>query len=245
MRRPIDTEAICRAFAAQDPRIRYVRQSHNIGLVPNENYVLSQARAALFKWASHDDLYGPELVARCVEVLDERPEVVLCHADMATVDENGDIIEKYEYRLATDSARPAERFRSILFTPGGDDSYGVIRTDVLRRVAPLNSYHNPGRTLVAELALNGPFHQVRELLFFRRDHPARGDRRGSIRAVCANLDPRRGDHSSVRLVSEYVLSYLPAIRRAPLSVADRQRCYAIYLEWLAMRTVRKTVRQPA
>ena len=55
-----------------------------------------------------------------------------------------------------------------------------------------------------ELALHGRFHQVPELLYFRRDHPDRGDRNPTIRAVCANLDPRRADHSTVRLVAEYL-----------------------------------------
>jgi glycosyltransferase involved in cell wall biosynthesis len=231
------TETICRDYAARDPRIRYLRQAHNIGAAPNHNFLVERARGELFKWAAHDDLFAPKLVECCVRALDERPEYVLSHAYMAIVDEHGKTIEEYDYRLRTESPSAPERFRSLLFTEGGDDFYGVVRTSVMRRIAPHDSYHNAGRKLVAEIALYGPFHQVPEVMFYRRDHPGRGDRLGSIRGVCANLDPRRAKHSAARLVTEYVLSYPAAIRRAPLSAADRRRCYEYYLEWLGRRTL--------
>ncbi|HEV7648319.1 MAG TPA: glycosyltransferase [Actinophytocola sp.] len=225
------TEEICRRYAAADQRIRYIRQPHNIGAVPNHNFVLGKARGELFKWAAHDDLYGPELLARCVEALDEHPDIVLSHVDMAIIDGTGDIVHEYDYTLATDSPRAPERFRSLLMTNGGDDEYGVFRTDVLRRVRPYNSYHHAGRPFIAEVALHGPFHQVREVLYFRRDHPDRGDRLPTIRALCANLDPRRARHSTARLVVEYVWAYFAAIANAPASAADRRRCRAYLLKW--------------
>lgn len=237
------TEEICRRYAAMDSRIRYIRQPRNIGAAPNHNVVFAEARGELFKWASHDDLYGKDLLARCVEVLDEHPEVVLCHADMAVLDGAGEIIRIYDYTMATDSPRAPERFRSLLVTDGGDDEYGVIRSDVLRRVSPPDSYHNPGRTFIAEIALHGPFRQVPELLYFRRDHPARGDRLPTIPAVCANLDPRREGQTTIRLVGAYLLGYVKAIHRAPVSSADRRRCYRHLIGWLAGRAVLKPIRK--
>jgi glycosyltransferase involved in cell wall biosynthesis len=231
------TAEICRGYAAEDPRIRYIRQPDNIGAAPNHNFLVQQARGRLFKWAAHDDLVAPELVARCIAALDEKPELALSQSYMAIVDEYGKTIKEYDYRLTTDSPHAPERFRSLLLTDGGDDIYGVIRTDVLRRIGPHNSFHNAGRKLVAEIALYGPFHQVPEVMFFRRHHPGRGDLLGSIGAVCANLDPRRRNHSSARLVGEYVLSYMTAIRRAPLSASDRNRCYRHLVEWLGRRTI--------
>ncbi len=237
------TEEICRRYAAVDSRIRYIRQPHNIGAAPNHNVVFHEARGELFKWAAHDDLYGRDLLARCVEALDERPDVVLSHADMAIIDESGEIVREYGYSLATNSPHAPERFRSLLFTDGGDDEYGVIRSEVLRRVHPCASYHNPGRTLVAEIALHGPFHQVPERLHFRRDHPDRGDRRPTVRAVCANLDPRRAGDSTLRLLGDYVWGYVTAIRHAPLSVADQRSCYRHLLRWLASRALSEPVQR--
>ena len=71
------TADICRQYAKQDARIRYIRQGHNIGLAPNHNFVFRESRGALFKWAASDDLYGRDLMQRCVTALDEHPDVVL------------------------------------------------------------------------------------------------------------------------------------------------------------------------
>ena len=50
------------------------------------------------------------------------------------------------------------------------------------------------------------------------------------------MDPRRADrwrHPAARLYGEYVWAYVSAIRRAPLSAADRRECYRYLAQWLA------------
>ncbi|HEX2132765.1 MAG TPA: glycosyltransferase family 2 protein [Actinophytocola sp.] len=233
------TEEISRRYAAQDSRIRYVKLDRNIGAAPNHNHVFTLARGELFKWASHDDLYGRDLLRVCVDTLDAHPEAVLAHVGQAIIDGDGAVTVPFDYRLDTAASRAPERFRSLLFEPGGDDFYGVIRTEVLRRVRPHDSYHHADRTFVAEIALHGPFRQVPELLFFRRDHPTRAERANpTIRTRCANLDPRRANpwrHPTVRLLGDYVLGFVGAIRRAPLTPAERRECYRHLAAWLGSR----------
>jgi glycosyltransferase involved in cell wall biosynthesis len=233
------TEQICRRYLARDKRIRYFRQPVNLGAAPNHNFVVEQARGEYFKWASHDDLYHRDLLRRCVEVLDAHPEVVLCHAWAAFIDTEGAVVHRVDYRLATDSPSAPRRFADMLFVQGGDDVYGVMRTDVLRRTPLHGSYHHAERTLVTELGLYGPFHQVPEVLYFRRDHPGRAERaRPSRRARAANFDPRRANrlrHPALRLLVEYVWGYVAGIQRAPLSPLDRLRCYGHLLRWAASR----------
>ena len=78
--------------------------------------------------------------------------------------------------MATASPRAPERFRSLLYEAGGTTTDGVIRMDVLRRAPLLGSYHHSDRTLTAGLALHGPFYQVPDWLYFRRDHAERAER---------------------------------------------------------------------
>ncbi len=233
------TADICRRYVKQDSRVSYFRQPRNVGLAPNHNFVANRARGELFKWASNDDLYGRELLERCVAALDERPQVVLAHSWTAMIDGSGTVTKALDYPLATASPRAPERFRSMLFDSGGDDDGGVMRTEVLRRTAMKDSYHHSDRTIITELALNGPFYQVPEWLYFRRDHPGRAERAcPTVRSRCANMDPRRADpwrHPAVRLHTEYVWAYIAAIRRAPLSAADRHECYGHLVRWLASR----------
>jgi len=235
------TERICRDYAARDPRIRYIRRPVNIGASPNHNIVFTESKGELFKWASYDDLYARDLLERCIEALDERPDAVLCHSWSAIIDEAGDVVAKVGYPLTTDSPDPVERFRSLLFDVGGDDDYGVVRADVLRRTALNESFYHADRTIVAEIALHGRFHHVPASLYFRRDHPDSALRSNrTIRSWCGNLDPRRRNrlrHPVVRLLAEYPLGYVRALFRSPLTGAERVRCLGHLVRWMASRTV--------
>jgi glycosyltransferase involved in cell wall biosynthesis len=241
------TAGICRRYAKQDSRIRFIRQLRNIGLAPNHNFVFQEARGELFKWASHDDLYARDLLRCCVDALDENPHIVLAHSSTAIIDESGTVVKLLEYPLATASLRAPERFRSMLFANGGDDSYGVVRAKVLRRTTLHGSYHHADRIITTEIALHGPFCHVPDWLYFRRDHPGREERAcPTPRTRCANMDPRRADrlrHPAVRLYGEYILGYVAAIRRAPLPPAERQECYRYLAQWATSRVLGRRASQ--
>ena len=235
------TAGICRRYMKQDCRIRYICQPRNIGAVPNHNFVVGQARGELFKWASHDDLYARDLLKCCVEALDEYPHFVLAHSWTALIDSSGLVTETIEHSLATASLRAPERFRSLLYAKAGDEGVGVVRTKVLSSTSLHGSYHHADRTITAELVLYGPFYQVPDSLYMRRDHPYRAERAcPTVRTRCANMDPRRADrlrHPVVRLYAEYLWGYVAAIRRAPVSPADRQECYRHLVQWASSRAL--------
>jgi glycosyltransferase involved in cell wall biosynthesis len=235
------TADICRRYEKQDSRIRYVRLPRNIGLAPNHNFLVKEARGELFKWASHDDLYARDLLKHCVAGLDDDPRVVLAHSWTAMIDGSGTITRKVEYPLATASLRAPERFRSALFADGGDDTGGVMRTAVLRRTPLHGSYHHADRTVITEVSLYGPFYQAPDWLYFRRDHPERAERAcPTMRSRCANMDPRRADrlrNPAARLYGEYIWAYVAMIQRAPLSAADRRECYRSLAQWVASRAL--------
>lgn len=231
------TADLCRRYAKQDSRIRYIRQPTNIGLIGNTNFVMRNGTGEFFKLAAHDDLYGRDLLQRCVEALDARPELAAAHCWEARIDAGGAVIEAMSYPVAVDRPRAPDRFRSMLFDGWDDYTYAVTRTKVLEAMHPHGSYHLADRTFSAELSLYGPFYQVPEWLYFRREHEYHG-KLPTIRARCARLDSRRGNrfrHPLVRLYGEYAWSYIAAIRQAPLSAADKRECYGILARWLTGR----------
>lgn len=233
------TEKICRTYAAADDRVRYIRRPRNLGSAVNHNLVFAESRGELFKWAASDDLYASTLLESCVAALDQHPEVVAAHAFTTSIDNAGREVERLGYHLATSSPDPVRRFRSLLFDEGGDDAYAVVRAWAMRKALPHGSYYRADRTFVASLALQGPFHQTADWLYFRRDHPDRASRRPTVREWCAAMDPRRADrlrHPMVRLVGEYVGGFLTGIRRAPLTPRQRLACSAEVVRWLASRT---------
>jgi glycosyltransferase involved in cell wall biosynthesis len=260
------TAQICQHYLQADSRIRYFRQPRNIGQIPNHNFVFHQARGELFKFAACDDLYGRDLLRCCVEALDANPEVVLAHSWTAVIDEDSNVTQSLEYPLATDSPRAAARFRSFLWGGSGlfesrdparqgmirvankgllwaCDEYGLIRVEVMRRVAPLRSFHHSDRILLCELMLNGPFHQTPAWMYFRRAWPDQVyNKHPSVHDRCALMDPARSSrlrHPAPRLLAEYMLGYVGAIRRAPLSAAERRECYRELVRWASDRATNK------
>jgi hypothetical protein len=174
-----------------------------------------------------------------VDALEEFPHVILAHSWTALIDASGTITKAVRYPLATSSPIASERFRSVLYENGGDDDGAVIRMSVLRRIPLLGSYHHSDRTLTAGLALQGPFYQVPDFLYLRRDHDERAERAfKTVRTWCANLDPRRADalrNPAIRLYAEYLWAFVTAIQRAPLSPAEKRSCYRHLAGWLTSR----------
>jgi glycosyltransferase involved in cell wall biosynthesis len=234
------TEKICRAYADKDDRVRYIRQPVNIGADPNHHFVVEQARGRYFKWAAHDDVYEPELIRRCVEALETHPEVVLAHAADAAIDERGEVIATLPYELDTANPDPAARLRSLLYVSGGNDDYGVMYTDVIRRVAPYGAGgYGSDRVFVASMLLQGPFFRVPQVLYYRREHPNRASK-ASKRERAVVYDPKRANrlrYPTARLHVEYLWGFVAAIWRSPLSTVDKMRCSRELAAWLWNRVV--------
>ena len=176
------TPELCAAYAAKDPRIRYVRNERNLGSIPNFNKLVGLARGEYFKWAAHDDWCEPQFVRRAVEVLDADPGVVLCHAKATRVDEDGHTMVVDLDPLDVRTPHPAERFRPGLWSQRAlYPIYGGVRTEARRRTQLFRSHSGSDRILLAELSLLGQLHQIPELLLYERETlSSRSNRRPSF-----------------------------------------------------------------
>lgn len=72
-----DTQQVCERYAAADPRVTYFRHLENVGSIRNFADLLQRAKGEYFAWLADDDWLDPAYVGRCVQVLLERPDVVL------------------------------------------------------------------------------------------------------------------------------------------------------------------------
>ncbi len=165
------TEEICRAYAARDPRIRYYRNERNLGPTWNFNHTFELARGEYFKWGSHDDVCAPELLERCVAALDSMPDVVLAYARMTLIDDNSQVIERYDEVQRTYLERPHQRFYELNRTAHRcPQMFGVFRSSILGMTPLIGNYTSSDVTLLAWLGLLGRFYEVPEYLFFCRYH---------------------------------------------------------------------------
>ena len=169
------TEEICRQFARADARVRYHRQTHDIGLVANFTAVLARAEGTYFKWIGDDDWLAPSYVSRCAGILDDAPDVILVTTRQAPVGPDGTAVSaRYDGRRLASSS-PAERFTEMLRLVTDsylllDPLYGMMRRAVVASV-PRPGVLFEGEGFAPRLALAGPFGHVDEVLSSRGFRP--------------------------------------------------------------------------
>lgn len=188
------TPEICAAYAQRDPRVVYRRSPVNRGARANYNRVFELSRGEFFKWAGHDDWVAPEYVERCLEAFAAAPDAVVCYTGMCRVDAEEGTRRKVVTPPASlvTSQRTIRRFHDVLWHLPYHPVFGLFRRDVLARTDLIPNVPEPDRITLAQMALEGPFVQVDEVLFFQRS-PVAG------RDVWTWLDPSNMDRPKRRI----------------------------------------------
>jgi glycosyltransferase involved in cell wall biosynthesis len=165
------TEEICREYTDSDSRVRYTRNSENLGAARNYRRVFELSSCEYFRWANCDDVFAPDSLARCIEVLDQDISIVLTYPKTILINDRGEVISKYEDNLNLQNPKASVRFSQFFQRVGlVNVIYGLIRSDVLRQTGLLRNFSGGDIPLVAELSLYGKFHEIPEYLFYRRLH---------------------------------------------------------------------------
>ncbi|HEV7524948.1 MAG TPA: glycosyltransferase [Acidimicrobiia bacterium] len=228
------TREICLAFAARDARIRYFRSDVNRGAGWNYENARALARGTdYFKWAAHDDIIAPTFLERCVAALDADPEAVLAFSGVAAIDAAGDLIRLKKRQVEATSDRASERFRGVIRSNADPEAvFGLMRVNALAHTRGQGDYVASDRVLLAELAVQGTFYEVPEVLLFNRDHPSRSVRitGGDFRKLTSWFAPGKPEQfmPNWRLWREYG----HAARHAPISARERMRCIALLPSFL-------------
>ena len=167
-----DTRQIAEQFAARDDRVRYIRQSANIGIFRNYDAVFAASDSKYFKWASSNDICMPTMLEKCVQALESRPEAVLAYPTTVLFDTESGLDEIYEEDLQLDVDDPVDRYRNLFQRLRLNNVMnGVIRSSALRRTSLNKVVLGSDTNMIAELLLLGPAVHIDEPLFKRRMNP--------------------------------------------------------------------------
>lgn len=88
-----NTEEVVKRF--HDPRLTYVRNEKNLGLVGNANRCLSLAEGEYVCIFHHDDVMLPENLELKVRLLDDHPEVGFVHSNIFMTDAEGQVLSQW------------------------------------------------------------------------------------------------------------------------------------------------------
>ncbi len=226
------TMDIIEEYAAADERIEYRVHPNNVGAHRNYNSIVPHATGTYFKWLAHDDLMAPTYLERCIEILEQRPDVVLAFAATDRIDEDGNKISELRSTMSYDSDSPYERLRAYI----GDrmkvpQIFGVMRRSTLVKTALLRSYGASDFTFLEEMAMRGRFAYIDEPLFLYRIHTRRFSA-ATPEEQAAWFNPAQ----KAPMMSEWsqLGGLLDSVRRVPMGMWDKLRAVA-FAGWWAVR----------
>lgn len=210
--------AICRAFAARDPRVRVEVQATNIGHIANFRALAAGARGAYFMWAAVDDFWLPSFVSRAVAELEAHPEAAVAMTAVDRVREDGTLYDQLRF----DDVNGRSHYELVrrLTSPHKINVfiYGLFRTALLQEAMK----HQPEvqtweRLLLCQIALAAQFRYVDEMLHERMHHELSFTKRTPDQVYTADSDDRRPAPKKILLAYADMLArstVIPWHRRA-------------------------------
>lgn len=244
-----ETQQVIQAFLEADDRIVSFRQNKNIGMVNNSNFVIKKATGKYFMFAADDDEWYPQFIEKCVSVLEDNPDIIMCTTQSIIVSDV--ILEQRKnypstytetpYYLCNEDANtvglsPIERVKKTIVKSGTNTAvYGLYRTDLLKNMM-FHSSHNPhkfgaDRIFMARLNLLGPIFQIPEPLFVY--HHGMGI--SSTNPLKAQNEISRWEYYGLR-INPLLTAYLNMIFDSlswPVSITDHIRVIGYYLARMA------------
>ncbi len=227
------TEEIVRSYMAMDDRIQYFRLEKNLGASENHNRLVPMGSGEYFKWVAHDDIIAPTFLERCVDVLDEDPEVVLAYSRVKAIDPQGNVLFEYDAKPKLNSAVPHERLYECIIVPHAQSPvFGLMRREMLLNTKLLQPFSSSDRVLVGEITLHGRVFEIPEFLFFYRLHEEQSWQAYTNRFTREVwFYPDRENKLTLphwRLLQEHFISVL----RSPLNPVGKIACMPTILWWI-------------
>ena len=246
------TEAICREYAQRDSRVKYHRSASNHGAIWNFNEVFRLSTGQYFKWSAYDDIVDESFLQKCVDCLNAHSDVAWCHSRTSHLDESGNVIaagddptipgmETSHSLLLQDYGLPPQtrasptahkRFTGVLLgTTWCSDSYGLIRSEVLRRTRLLLPCYGAEKVLMGEISLQGRFVEIPEVLAYERIH---SEASGALLSSAAQQTFVIGFEASRFSSTRWALlkGHAGAILHASLTWRQRLRCAGSLLRYV-------------
>lgn len=163
------TQRICAEYAERDQRIKYYRNSINVGSNKNFARVFALSQGEYFMWASCHDLWERTFISRCMEVLKHESNVVLCCSLADYIDLNGNSLVVIPRMPDTRGFGLLSRCHVVMWgLQYAYPIYGLIRTEALKQTKMFRTVVGSDIVLLFELSLLGEFAQIPEALLHLR-----------------------------------------------------------------------------
>jgi glycosyltransferase involved in cell wall biosynthesis len=168
------TPEVAESYAARDRRAAFRRNPERLGMIGNKRRCFQLARelypgCSYFAWGSDHDFWHPRWLKALVAALDAHPEAVLAYPLSVRIEASGEVVRgPWTFDTLGEKRASLRVRRTTRRAASGSMVYGLYRADALEQAGVFRYVLNPDRLLMLELALQGQFVQVPEVLWERR-----------------------------------------------------------------------------
>ena len=167
-----ETGSICRRYAANDARVRYILQNKNIGIKNNFSFVLRESVGIYFMWAAADDFFESDHLLNVVAELREHPEAIVAMSSTKLVLSDGSIKNIVKYK-GCDNPNHLGLFAMAWRLASGKlyhfYIYGLFRRNFIETAFPAAPWLIGGdRMLMCAVAISGKFRYTEKETYMRR-----------------------------------------------------------------------------
>lgn len=162
-------------YATGDVRIHLTRNETRLGLIANWRRTFHLARELkpdleYFAWASDHDIWHPRWLESVIAELDEDPEAVAAYPRTGGISQSGEMLLRDQPSFDTAEVGDARVRAELTWKAGafGSRVYALFRARALERCGVFRFVYLPDRLLLVEMALQGRFREVPEVLLWRR-----------------------------------------------------------------------------
>lgn len=127
-----NTEKICKTYAFHDKRIRYIKQSVNLGIFGNLEFVLSKAVGRYFMWSAADDLRSKDFLEVNFNFLEKNQKYVASTSPNCYEERKGIATDLINFSIEGNLGQRIESFINNCWQSHGI-FYSLIRTDILKQ----------------------------------------------------------------------------------------------------------------
>ncbi len=121
---PDHTEAVVSRYAKADSRIRYHRNTRNVGMTGNYNCALRMACAPYIAFVHDGDVYAPTLIARWKTALDEHPTAAFAFCALDVINDHGEIL--YSHRHDFPEFVPGRQLLALMLSRPTSPVWGIV-----------------------------------------------------------------------------------------------------------------------
>jgi len=202
------TSEICEKYSKMDKRIKYFKQSKNIGIHDNFKFVLQKAINEYFVWAAHDDTWHEDYLKRNQNILLTKKDYVCSISKLKWVgpsieelkiSSNDSFFKKIEKRIRaklgllypiTTKGGFEERVHECLKKKGSGYIYGVFRTKILKKVLPEDTFLGTETAITLGALKYGNFFVVESELF-QKYVGSKGESSGGMIRWIMSINPNK------------------------------------------------------